>query len=205
MLRTRNITAFELTEPIGFGQHDAHVTDSRVISVEFPAVVFVNSASGGGRAHRCLPSIRRVFEEEKVLAEFIQTNTAAEMTMRARSAVAGEPRLLVAMGGDGTFHELTNATHGANFVLGILPCGGGNDFAAALQIPTNPVEAARAMLRGKVSEMDLLRVRTADGRERFYVGGGGLGLDAWAMHYANGVFRRLPGRLRYVLSALVAL
>jgi diacylglycerol kinase (ATP) len=37
------------------------------------------------------------------------------------------------------------------------------------------------------------------------VGGGGLGLDVDAAHYAAGAFRRLPGRLRYIASALRAL
>jgi diacylglycerol kinase family enzyme len=35
-----------------------------------------------------------------------------------------------------------------------------------------------------------------------YVGGGGIGLDAEAARYASGIFRRVPGRLRYVLSAV---
>jgi diacylglycerol kinase (ATP) len=122
-----------------------------------------------------------------------------------RSALAEKRGLLVAIGGDGTFQELVNAAYGENVLLGILPCGGGNDFAAALQMPVNPVEAVRAMLRGEVREIDLLRARTADGQERFYAGGGGIGLDARAMRYANGMFRRIPGRLRYVLSVIVAL
>jgi diacylglycerol kinase (ATP) len=181
------------------------VIDSRIVSAEFPAVVFVNSISGGGKAHRYLPLIRRVFEDEKVLAEFICADSAAEMTERVRTALAEKRRLLIAVGGDGTFHEVANVAFGSDVVLGILPCGGGNDFAVGLQMPTDPVKAARAMLRGKIREVDLLRARTADGRERFYVGGGGLGLDARAMRYANGMFRHVPGRLRYVLSALAAL
>jgi len=33
------------------------------------------------------------------------------------------------MGGDGTFQALANAAFGAEALLGILPFGGGNDFA----------------------------------------------------------------------------
>ena len=38
-----------------------------------------------------------------------------------------------------------------------------------------------------------------------YAGGGGLGLDAEAARYASGAYRWLPGRLRYIASALRAL
>jgi diacylglycerol kinase family enzyme len=50
--------------------------------------------------------------------------------------------------------------------------------------------------------MDAVRVRTSEGRERLYVGGGGVGLDAEASRYASGAFRKIPGRTRYLLSAI---
>jgi diacylglycerol kinase family enzyme len=53
--------------------------------------------------------------------------------------------------------------------------------------------------------MDAVRVRTSDGRERLYTGGGGVGIDAEASRYASGAYRNLPGRPRYLLSALRAL
>jgi diacylglycerol kinase (ATP) len=59
-------------------------------------------------------------------------------------------------------------------------------------------------LRGQPRRVDLARARTADGRVRLYLGGGGLGIDAEAARHANGSFRRLPGRSRYVASALRA-
>ena len=59
-------------------------------------------------------------------------------------------------------------------------------------------------MRGQPKLVDVARVRTADGRVRFYLGGGGLGIDAEAARFAGGAFRRLPGRSRYVASALLA-
>ncbi len=113
--------------------------------------------------------------------------------------------MLFAMGGDGTFQALANAAFGAEVLLGVLPVGGGNDFAAALGLPDDPVKAAEASLRGKPRFVDLVRVRIAEGRTRLYAGGGGIGLDAEAARYASGAYRWLPGRLRYIASALRAL
>jgi diacylglycerol kinase (ATP) len=178
---------------------------SSIASGEFPAVVFVNPAAGGGRAAAHLPRIRNIFEAHALPAEFVLTKSAEELEAVTRERIVKRRRLLLAMGGDGTFQGLANAAFGSDILLGILPVGGGNDFAVALGLPRNPVAAAEAVFRSQPRWVDLVRVRTADGRERLYVGGGGVGLDAEATRYASGAYRRLPGRLRYIAAALCAL
>ena len=192
---------------------------SHIVSREFPAVVFVNPVAGGGRANSLLPQIQKVFEARAIPVEFISTPSARELESRAREKIGANRRLLLAMGGDGTFQALANAAFGTDALLGILPAGGGNDLAAALAVPKDPVQAAEVLLRGHSRWVDLIRVRAsptaspgvpgqpgqAGGQERLYVGGGGIGLDAEAARYASGMFRGVPGRLRYVLSALWAL
>jgi diacylglycerol kinase (ATP) len=172
---------------------------------ESSVTVFVNSIAGGGRSRSCLLPIQKLFESFHVDAQFVMTNCAAELEASAQDAISHGQRRLFAMGGDGTFQALANAAFGADVVLGVLPVGGGNDFASALGLPGDPVKAAEAVLRGHPRFVDLARVRTADGRTRLYAGGGGIGLDAQAARYASGAYRRLPGRLRYIVSALRAL
>ncbi len=169
------------------------------------ATVFVNSVAGGGRARVYLAQIHELFESFCVHAQFVMTSSAAELESSAQIAISQGRRALFAMGGDGTFQALANAALGANVLLGILPVGGGNDFAAALGLPDDPVKAVEAILRGIPRFVDLVRVRTAEGRTRLYAGGGGIGLDAEAARYASGAYRWLPGRLRYIASALRAL
>jgi diacylglycerol kinase (ATP) len=181
-----------------------HVANSSPIYSFLPAVVYVNSAAGGGRALSCLPQIRRVFEAASVPAEFISLGSAEALESSALNSIKSGKRLLLALGGDGTFQVLVNAAYGSDVVLGVLPAGGGNDFAAGLELPDDPVAAAEAILRGQPKHVDLVRARTADGRVRLYLGGGGLGIDAEAARLAKGAFRRLPGRARYIASALRA-
>jgi diacylglycerol kinase (ATP) len=135
----------------------------------------------------------------------VLTRSAAELESCARNSILEKDRVLLAMGGDGTFQALANGAFGADVVLGVLPVGGGNDFAAALGLPSDPLKAAEAVLGGQPRSVDLVRVHTADGRTRLYAGGGGIGLDAEAAGYASGAYRRLPGRIRYLASALRAL
>ena len=172
---------------------------------ESSVTVFVNSVAGGGRARSCLSPIGKLFESLRVDAQFVMSNSAAELEASAQDAISRGRRMLIAMGGDGTFQALANAAFGADVVLGVLPVGGGNDFAAALDLPDDPVKAAEAILLGHTRFVDLARVRTAEGRTRLYAGGGGIGLDAQAACYASGGYRWLPGRLRYIASALRAL
>ena len=172
---------------------------------DHPAIVFVNSAAGGGRARVCLPRIQEVFKSLRIQAQFVMTNSASELESSAQAAISRGRQLLLAMGGDGTFQSLANAASGADVVLGILPIGGGNDFASALGLPSEPALAAEATLCGEPRNVDLLRVRTADGQSRLYAGGGGIGLDAEAARYASGRYRHLPGRFRYIAAALHAL
>jgi len=174
-------------------------------SPDCPAHVFVNASAGGGRARSLLPRLRQLFESLAVPFELVETSNSGELESAARQTASQAGRLLFALGGDGTFQALVNGAFGTDVVLGVIPVGGGNDFASALGLPVNPLKAAASALTGKVRAIDLVRVYTSDGRTRLYAGGGGVGLDAEAARHAGGSFRHLPGRLRYLASALRAL
>ena len=54
----------------------------------------------------------------------------------ARLTESGEKVRLIAMGGDGTLHEVLNGVKDpSKCKLGVIPIGSGNDFAAAMGIP----------------------------------------------------------------------
>lgn len=167
--------------------------------------VFVNPAAGGGRARRYISRIGSLLESFQISAKFMQANSAEELESGARRAASQNQRVLLAMGGDGTFQALANGVAGTGVAVGLLPAGGGNDFATALGIPNNPLKAVEALRHSRPRDVDLVRVCTADGRTRLYVGGGGVGLDAQAALYANGRYRHFPGRFRYIASLLDAL
>lgn len=170
------------------------------------ALVFVNREAGRGRGRAYLSRIQRLFESLGVPAQFVETNSASDLESAAKEAAQQHQnqRLLLAMGGDGTFQALANSAFGTEAVIGILPVGGGNDFAAALGLSRDPLHAAEQVLKGEPRQVDLVRVRTANGQTRLYAGGGGIGLDAEAARHASGAFRRLPGRSRYIAAALRA-
>ena len=55
---------------------------------------------------------------------------------------------IVAVGGDGTLHEVINGfSNFENVTLGLVPCGTGNDFASAMGIPEDTIEALKIILK----------------------------------------------------------
>ena len=139
--------------------------------------------------------------------ELHEARSSAEFAEIARKESECGRERIFALGGDGTFQVLLNAvTPNPRVSLGVLPAGGGNDLAKALGLPLHAVRAAEAiLLRGECVPLDAARVRTADGTERLYMGGGGIGLDAEAARFAGGAYSNMRGRSRYLLSAIRAL
>ncbi len=168
-------------------------------------LILVNPAAGGGRAKRAQPQVADYLQRQGFKADFAESQSAEDLQRLAAEASAAGYGCVVALGGDGAFQQVVKGTLGAGVTLGFFPAGGGNDIAGALGIPKDPVAAAHVFLHSQPRPMDVARARLAQGTTSFYVGGGGLGLDAEAARLANGKFRHLPGAARYVAGALWAL
>ena len=68
--------------------------------------------------------------------------------------------LMVVAGGDGTVNFAVNAMRKRNLdiPLGVIPAGTANDFAHALGLSSNPLEAARQIAAGEEDRVDCGRV-----------------------------------------------
>ncbi len=177
------------------------------VSQRLPDLILANPTAGGGLAEDVIPRLKKFAEQHRWCLDLRSAESAPEFTQIAvEEARRGRERIF-ALGGDGTFQVLLNAVAAFPGVsIGVLPAGGGNDLAAALGLPFDALNAADAILRsGDSCEIDAARVRTADGAGRLYMGGGGVGLDAEAARFASGVYRKIRGRSRYLLSAIRAL
>ncbi len=168
-------------------------------------LVLVNPAADRGRSTQAQRPVADYLAGRGCKADFLRSQSSEDFEQRAAEGVTAGYRAIVALGGDGTFQHLVKATLGADVALGFFPAGVGNDIAAGLGLPLDPVAAAHAFLHSPPRLVDILRARFSDGRSSVYVGGGGLGLDAQAAQYASGKFRRLSGAARYIAAALWAM
>ena len=62
---------------------------------------------------------------------------------------------VVVCGGDGTLNEVAIALTGSGTAVGFIPAGRGNDFARALQLPTEVRYAVDGIMFGREHEMDV--------------------------------------------------
>jgi diacylglycerol kinase (ATP) len=176
-------------------------------SSQVPDLILANPTAGGGLGREALPRLQRFAQAKKWKAEFRSAGSSEEFAQIAREEAAAGRERIFALGGDGTFQTLLNAVAGNTHIsIGVLPAGGGNDLASALGLPLDAVRAAEMIItRGEAVQLDAARVQTGDGAERLYMGGGGVGLDAEAARFASGLYRKMRGKSRYLLSAIRAL
>ncbi len=200
-----HLTHLDVDLPYPLRQHTHPVNTIPSPPSAFSDLVFVNPAAGRGRAGAALPTLQAFAARSVWNVEFRLTSSALDLAAQAQAAaVAGHSRFFV-LGGDGSFQDLVNALYKfPDVVLGILPAGGGDDLADSLGLPHDPLHAAELLRDGEIHSIDAVRVKTSDGAERIYTGGGGVGLDAEASHIAATRLRNLTGRFRYLLAAALA-
>jgi diacylglycerol kinase (ATP) len=152
-----------------------------------------------------MDSLREALRRHNVGGQIVESDSPEHFQSAVRGAIGDGCTKLIAMGGDGSLQMLVREVLGGPGQVGIIPAGGGNDFAATLGIPRNIDEAVEVIARGKSRKVDVIEAKFSDGAWRIYLGGGGMGLDAEAARLSNGRFKSWPGRLRYLASAIAAL
>jgi YegS/Rv2252/BmrU family lipid kinase len=117
----------------------------------------------------------------------------------AEAAVAAQPQRIVVAGGDGSVGPAADAASRAGVPLGVVAVGTANDFARALELPDDLVDAVEVAAIGtRTANLDLGRVG-----ERPFVNAASAGLSPVAARKAEGL-KRAFGSLAYTVGALRA-
>ncbi|MDD5370818.1 MAG: diacylglycerol kinase family lipid kinase [Anaerolineaceae bacterium] len=124
-------------------------------------------------------------------ADWTGTVYPTHATELARQAGEDGYDLVVAMGGDGTVHEVVNGLMQLpperRPSLGVVPVGSGNDFAFALGISSKPEQALRQVLTGDLHPIDIGRVCDNFGRNEYWTNTIGIGFDTIVTIYSRKV------------------
>jgi diacylglycerol kinase (ATP) len=90
--------------------------------------------------------------------------------------------MVIAMGGDGTVHEVVNGLmqlpEAKRPILGVVPVGSGNDFAHAIGVPMQSDRALDHALKGEPSAVDVGLMTDDQGRRVYFDNTLGIGFDA---------------------------
>ena len=121
-------------------------------------IVIANPISGKGRAKSVAEQAHTALTESGRQGQLVFTSAAGDAKSLAHEAASDGVRFVIACGGDGTLHEVVNGMATIpDVVLGLLPCGRGNDFAAAIGVPLKPEAAIETLLSGTPIHVDLGR------------------------------------------------
>ena len=132
-------------------------------------VLIVNPASANGATGREWPELVAEAQRLGVRCEERLTQAPGHATELAREAAMAGADVVVAVGGDGTVHEVVNGLVGpggtpfGTAALGVIARGTGRDFIRSHAIPTKARDAIRAIAEGPIRTVDLGEVlSTAD-------------------------------------------
>lgn len=99
------------------------------------------------------------FLGEHFQLSFESTSTTRSASDIAKSAVNGMFDIIVAVGGNGTLYEITQAICNEDIPIGYIPTGYASTLAKNLSLPSNLKDALKVILDGKVKEIDLIQVK----------------------------------------------
>ncbi len=168
-------------------------------------LVIVNPTAGGGRARhfweRCAAACGRAGQSVDVVWTS-RRGDAAEM------AAAAQDRLVVAVGGDGTAHEVVNglvrSPRRVRPRFGALCAGTGSDLGRTLASPRRSQDVPAWLQRTTWRTIDVGRIGTSAGH-RYFVNAADAGIGAEVARRAATGPAVLGGRVRFLGAAIFSL
>lgn len=175
-------------------------------------VVIVNPSAASGRAGRSLGAIRAasssVFPESTVE---VTTGVGHGMQLAERAARGGAG-LVIAVGGDGTMHEICNGVVRSGqrgCAVGHVSLGTGGDFAKMFPEGSDIEHSFMGLKHGTKTAVDIMAVHceadNGEPAERYALNVVGAGMAGDVVHRVNNGPKWLGGRLAFLWGTVTAL
>lgn len=168
----------------------------------------LNPKAGRGKALKFEARLLAYLKKRSVKYVFERTAKPLHATELAANA-SNDFDVIVAVGGDGTVHEVANGVTGTNSSLAILPVGSGNDFNRLVGMPVQFEQAVEAVIQGVKRVFDVGHLSYIEGpeqtkHERYFINSLGIGLDAVVADQVRQIqwLRGLPLYLAAVLNTI---
>jgi diacylglycerol kinase (ATP) len=185
-------------------------------------LLFVNPVFEQRSVHRdAIARIAVLLGSKGLWVEVVETLSAQSAGDQARRGIEDGFDTILVCGGDGTVFNVIQGVAGTEIPVGILPFGTGNVLAQNLELPRNPVDAARKLLDARPRRIPLGRItlnvpdlssasleisRGGSRRTRrkswYFTMAAGMGLHATLMNIADGWGKRGIGRTSYFLAGV---
>lgn len=163
-----------------------------------------NAHADNGRAWRVAASLQATIEHHGG-AQWTGTEYPTHATELAAQAAQQGFDVVVAVGGDGTVHEVVNGLMQVGPeqrpALAAVPLGSGNDFCFNNGLDRDPDRAILRAFSGEPRPVDLGLVRDGQGRVEYWDNTLGIGFDAATVINSRSI-NRLQGLAMYMLAVI---
>jgi diacylglycerol kinase (ATP) len=129
--------------------------------------------------------------------EIHRTACRGHATEIARRAARRSYPFVVAVGGDGTIHEVANGLIGTPTALSVVPTGTGNVWASEIQMPNGPDALLSTLHTGEVRSVDV-----GLANDRYFLTVASIGVDSLTISRTRTWIKRLFGRPSYAATGL---
>ena len=175
------------------------------------SLVIVNPRSGGGQAGRTFGDVRVVIERRLGPVDVKLTERPGHAIDLARDAARSGTELVIAVGGDGTLHEVANGVLDAatGAAVGYVGQGTGGDFRRSLGLEHRLDAYVNAIASGTTRQVDAgkLHYRGHDGakKTRWFVNILSAGMGGLVDRYVADTSKALGGKAAYFWASTRAL
>ncbi len=176
--------------------------------------LIVNPASDRGRTAQIGEALQALLHERVTAAsqkdqrydlDWVLTEQPGHAITLAEQAAREGFDVVVAVGGDGTVHEVINGLMHVEAdrrpALGIIPVGTGNDFVHNLGLSLDRTEAAHRLFTGNTRLIDVGTISDDKGRHEYWDNTVGIGFSG-AVNIAGRKLTKARGFFVYLIAVL---
>ena len=156
--------------------------------------IIANPHAGSSKTAGQWEKAKQVLDAHGIGFRLVRTEHKGHAKELAHDAAAAGWRKLLAVGGDGSIHEVfggvldwcaDSGTDTAEFTLGVAPVGSGNDWIRSFGLPDEAFKIIPLMAPGHTGCEDVVRLDFADGSRSWMANGAGTGFDAHVCNRVN--------------------
>lgn len=175
-----------------------------------PAVFIVNPRAGAGRAGRGRARLKETIHRHFTDARIWPTERPRHATELARKACEEGARTVVAVGGDGTCHEVVHGLMGqdselrGDIVFATVPLGTGSDLQKSLNLPKKLDDAMRVAASGTIARWDIGRATMGEGNPKVehFINVAGFGANGEVVRRANQMSKSWGGLATFYIATV---
>ncbi|MBO4604983.1 MAG: hypothetical protein J5667_00395 [Bacteroidales bacterium] len=174
--------------------------------------IIVNPHAGSGKTMRYWVPAESKLKELGVPYYTVYTTHKHHATELAALAARMGYRRIMAVGGDGSIHEVfdgvlgwceVSGTDPADFYLAVAPIGSGNDWIKSFGIKRDVEKVLEYVAQGSFVQEDVVRVSLAGDKVAYMANIGGLGFDSHVCERVNAQKERGMRSSRIYLNSLL--